>query len=137
VLAECEAKGIVKLDKGAKCIFCPGFQIPLMVVKSDGAYNYDTTDLAAIRYRLFDLHADRIIYITDLGQQTHFRMIFEAAKMMGWHQPPKTIVEHMGFGVVRGGDGKKFKTRSGDTVKLMELLDEAQERALAQIKAKV
>ena len=68
VLAECEGKGIVKLDKGAKCIFCHGFQIPLMVMKSDGGYNYDTTDLAAVRYRLIECQADRVIYITDVGQ---------------------------------------------------------------------
>ena len=90
-----------------------------MVVKSDGGYGYDSTDLAAIRYRLLDLKVERIIYITDSGQSQHFMMLFEVAKMAGWLNPPKTTAEHMGFGVILGADGKKFKTRSGDTVKLV------------------
>lgn len=89
-----------------------------MVVKSDGGFNYDSTDLAAIKYRLDELKADRIIYITDSGQLPHFQLIFEAAKKAGWLAPPK-IAEHMGFGVVLGSDGKRFKTRSGETVKLV------------------
>lgn len=101
-----------------------------MILKSDGGFNYDTTDMAAAKYRIFDLKADRIVYITDLGQWSHFKMIFEASKLMGWHTPPKTSMEHMGFGLVLGPDGKKFKTRSGETVKLMDLLDEAKERTL-------
>lgn len=136
-IEECEAKGIVKLDQGAKCIFVPGNQIPLMVLKSDGGFNYDTTDMAAARYRLLELRAERIIYITDMGQWPHFKLIFEASKMMGWHTPPKTSMEHMGFGLVLGPDGKKFKTRSGDAVKLQTLLDEAKERALNQIQTRV
>ena len=90
-----------------------------MVVKSDGGFNYDSTDLAAIRYRLLELQADRIVYITDSGQLPHFLMIFEAAKKAGWLNPPKTIAEHMGFGVILGEDGKKFRSRTGDTVKLV------------------
>ena len=83
-----------------------------MVVKSDGRYGHDSIDLAAIRYRLLALSVDIIIYITDSGQAQHFKMLFEAAKMAGWLKPPKTTAEHMGFGVILGIDGKKFKTRS-------------------------
>ena len=76
------------------------------------------------------MKADRIIYITDAGQEPHFKIIFEAAKLAGWWDPKLHRLDHMGFGVVLGEDGKKFKTRSGETVKLSELLDEARERAL-------
>lgn len=134
IIEECEAKGIVKEDKGAKCIFIPGNQIPLMIQKSDGGFNYDTTDMATAKYRIQEMKGDRLIYVTDLGQYPHFKLIFEASKMMGWHVPPKTSMEHMGFGLVLGPDGKKFKTRSGETVKLNSLLEEAQQRALNQIK---
>lgn len=92
-----------------------------MVVKTDGGFNYDSTDLAAIKYRIEELKADRIIYITDSGQLPHFQLIFEAAKKAGWLAPPK-VAEHMGFGVVLGADGKKFKTRAGETVKLVNHL---------------
>lgn len=127
----------MKLDKGAKCIYLPGNQIPLMILKSDGGFNYDTTDMGTVKFRLQDLKGERLIYITDVGQYPHFKLIFEAAKLMGWHTPPTTSLEHMGFGLVLGPDGKKFKTRSGGTVKLNSLLDEAKERALAQIKKRV
>jgi arginyl-tRNA synthetase len=93
--------------------------------------------MATAKYRIFDLKSDRLIYITDVGQFPHFKLIFEAARLMGWHVPPKTSMEHMGFGLVLGPDGKKFKTRSGGTVKLNSLLDEAKDRALAQIKQRV
>lgn len=111
--------------------------IPLMAVKSDGGFGYDSTDLAAIYHRLFIMRADWIVYITDLGQETHFHMIFDAAEQAGWHRPPVTRCDHIGFGVVQGEDKKKFKTRSGETVKLVDLLDEAIERAAGEIKARV
>lgn len=133
VLKELEDKGLVKLDKGAKCIFVPKRQIPLMVVKSDGAYNYDTTDMAAARYRLIDLKAKRVVYLTDVGQFPHFDLIFEGAKMAGWHLEGKTQMDHMGFGIILGEDGKRMKTRHGKTVKLMDLLDESRDRAKAQL----
>jgi len=91
----------------------------------------------AIYHRLFLMRADWIVYITDLGQEQHFHMIFDAAKQAGWHRPPVTRVDHMGFGVVQGDDGKKFKTRSGDTVKLSDLLDEAVDRAKQEITKRV
>lgn len=93
------------------------------MVKSDGGFNYDSTDMAAIQYRLHTLKADRVIYITDLGQREHFEMVIAAAKKAGWltHQR----CEHMGFGVILGEDGKKFKTRAGTTIKLLDLLNDA------------
>ena len=96
----------------------------LMVRKRDGGYGYDTTDLATIRYRLFTLKADRILYVVDARQSLHFQLIFETAKRMNWLQS-ESQVTHVAFGAVLGPDGRPFKTRSGETVKLMKLLDEA------------
>lgn len=104
------------------------------MVKSDGGYNYDTTDLAAIKHRLLTLKMDRIIYITDLGQREHFEMVIEAAKKAGWLTNQR--VEHMGFGVVLGENKKKFSTRKGVSVKLLDLINEAHEKALAQLKSR-
>jgi len=128
-----EDKGIIKIDKGAKVIFVPGQKTPLMAQKSDGGYSYDSTDLAAIRYRFLDIKCDRIIYITDIGQELHFKLIFGAAEMAGWHVPPKTRTDHMGFGLVLGEDGKRIKTREGKSERFMDLLDEAVVQASAQL----
>jgi len=106
----------------------------LIVVKSDGGFNYDSTDLAAIRYRLQTIKSDRVIYITDLGQREHFEMIIAAAKKVGWLTTQRC--EHMGFGVILGEDGKKFKTRSGVSVRLLDLLNEAKDKALNQLKSR-
>lgn len=121
-VADLEALGIVQLSEGAKCIFLEGFEVPLMIQKSDGGYNYDTTDMAALRQRIEVEKADRIIYITDLGQSLHFQLVFKSAEKAGWWDPQKTQLDHVGFGLVLGQDGKKFKTRSGDTEKLIDLL---------------
>lgn len=132
---ELERLGLVVLSDGAKCIFLDGFvnrdgqPLPMMVQKSDGGYNYATTDMAALRYRISVDKADRIIYITDVGQLQHFLMVFKAAERAGWYDPAKTRIDHAGFGLVLGADGKKFKTRSGDTEKLIDLLTEAIDRA--------
>ncbi|XP_051955371.1 arginine--tRNA ligase, cytoplasmic [Xyrauchen texanus] len=131
-----EEKGLVELDEGRKIVFAPGQSVPLTIVKSDGGYTYDTSDLAAIRNRLFDEKADIIIYVTDSGQAMHFQVIFAAAQMIGWYDPKVTRVEHAGFGVVLGEDKKKFKTRSGDTVRLMDLLDEGLKRSMDKLKEK-
>ncbi len=139
VVEELEGKGIVLISDGAKCIYPEGFQnregepLPLMIQKSDGGYNYDTTDLAAIRHRIFVEKADRIIVVVDGGQSIHFQMIFAVAKKAGWLDAAKVEAEHVGFGLVLGADGKKFKTRSGDTEKLIDLLTEAVERARAVV----
>lgn len=128
-----EEKGIIKIDKGAKVIFVPKQKTPLIAQKTDGGFSYDSTDLAAIRYRFTDLKCNRLIYVTDIGQELHFKLIFEAAKMAGWHMPPKTRADHMGFGLVLGEDGKKIKTREGKSEKFMDLLDEAADRAAKQL----
>jgi arginyl-tRNA synthetase len=106
----------------------------LIVVKSDGGYNYDSTDIAAINFRLLTLKADRVIYITDSGQREHFEMVIAAAKKAGWLTTQRC--EHMGFGVILGEDGKKFKTRAGKTIKLLDLLNEGKENALNQLKSR-
>ncbi|MBA3815463.1 MAG: arginine--tRNA ligase [Parachlamydiaceae bacterium] len=134
-VADLEGKGLVAISNGAKCIFLDGFQnregdpLPLMVQKSDGGYNYDTTDMAAIRHRIDEEHADRIIYVTDAGQSQHFAMIFQAAEKAGYLDPSKVRVDHVPFGLVLGPDGKKFRTRSGETEKLIDLLQAAIDQA--------
>ncbi|PSO50887.1 MAG: arginine--tRNA ligase [Cyanobacteria bacterium SW_9_44_58] len=127
---ELEEKGLVEEDQGAKCVFLEGFTnksgepLPLIVQKSDGGYNYATTDLAAIRYRIRQDGAQRIIYVTDAGQANHFAQVFQVAERAGW-VPEEVELVHVPFGLVQGEDGKKLKTRSGDTVRLQDLLDEA------------
>ncbi|KAF4098333.1 arginine--tRNA ligase, cytoplasmic [Onychostoma macrolepis] len=136
VIKEFEEKGLVQLDEGRKIVFAPGQSIPLTIVKSDGGYTYDTSDLAAIKNRLFDEKADIIIYVTDSGQAMHFQVVFAAAQLIGWYDPKVIRVEHAGFGVVLGEDKKKFKTRSGDTVRLMDLLEEGLKRSMDKLKEK-
>ncbi|GAV84347.1 tRNA-synt_1d domain-containing protein/Arg_tRNA_synt_N domain-containing protein/DALR_1 domain-containing protein [Cephalotus follicularis] len=135
-IEELADKGLVKESQGARVIFIEGINIPLIIVKSDGGYNYASTDLAALRYRLNEEKADWIIYITDVGQQQHFDMVFKAAKLAGWlpaedGKYPK--VSHVGFGVVLGDDGKRFRTRSTEVVRLVDLLDEAKTRSKAAL----
>ena len=115
---------------------------PLMVQKSDGGFGYATTDLAALRYRINEIKADRIVYVTDVGQELHFKQVFEAGAKCSIVEPKKTQLDHMMFGMVLqetvtiDESGKeirkaeKIKTRAGKSVKLSELLDEAKERAL-------
>ena len=131
IVTDLDKKGLITLSHGAKCIFLEGFQnregepLPLMVQKSDGGYNYDTTDLAAVYHRVHVERADRLIYVTDAGQATHFQMIFKAAEKAGYLDPKKVRVDHVPFGLVLGLDGKKFRTRSGDTERLIDLLEAA------------
>lgn len=135
IVADLEAKGLVEISQGAKCIFLEGFQtregqpLPLMVQKSDGGYNYDTTDMAAIRHRIQEEKADRIIIVTDAGQSLHFQMVFKAAEKAGYLDPTKVRVDHVPFGLVLGQDGKRFRTRSGDTERLIDLLRAAIDEA--------
>lgn len=130
IVTELEEKGLLEENDGAQCVFLDGFTnkdgqpLPLIVKKSDGGYNYATTDLAAIRYRITEDKAERIIYVTDTGQANHFAQFFQVAKKAGF-LPDKVEVVHIPFGLVLGEDGKKLKTRSGETVKLKDLLDEA------------
>ncbi|XP_665270.1 RIKEN cDNA 2610011N19 gene [Cryptosporidium hominis TU502] len=128
-----DEKGILKLDNGAQCVYTKINEIPLMAVKSDGGYGYDSTDLAAIHHRLITLDADWVVYTTDMGQEEHFMKLFDVAETMGWHDPSNTRLFFIGFGVIQGEDGKKFKTRSGDVVKLTELIDEGVARAKKEL----
>lgn len=135
LIADLESKGLITLSNGAKCVYLEGFVnregdlFPLMVQKSDGGYNYDTTDMAAIRQRVAEEKADRIIYVTDAGQSLHFQMVFKAAEKAGYLDPKKVRVDHVPFGLVLGNDGKKFRTRSGETERLIDLLTAAVEHA--------
>ncbi|XP_061595256.1 arginine--tRNA ligase, cytoplasmic [Cololabis saira] len=104
VVKEFEDKGLAELDEGRKIVFAPGQSVPLTIVKSDGGYTYDTSDLAALHQRLFKEKADIIIYVTDSGQAMHFQLVFAAAQKIGWYNPQVTRVEHAGFGVVLGED---------------------------------
>ncbi|HEY9808128.1 MAG TPA: arginine--tRNA ligase [Halomicronema sp.] len=134
VVEDLEKTGLLVENQGAQCVFLEGFSnkegeaLPLIVKKSDGGYNYATTDLAALRYRIEKDGATRIIYITDSGQSSHFAQFFQVAKRAGW-LPENVEIVHVPFGLVLGEDGKKIKTRAGDTVRLKDLLNEAIERA--------
>lgn len=135
LVADLEKKGMIQISDGAKCIFLEGFQnrdgesLPLMIQKSDGGYNYDTTDLASLRHRVDVEKGDRLIYVVDVGQSVHFQMIFKAAELAGYYDPKKVSVTHVPFGLVLGADGKKFKTRAGDSERLIDLLYAAIEEA--------
>lgn len=130
-----EKEGIVEENDGAKCIFIEGFKnrdgdpLPLIIQKSDGGYNYASTDLATLRHRIEEEKADRIIYVTDAGQATHFAMVFGAMKKAGFWDPKQVRVDHVPFGLVLGPDGKKFRTRSGETEKLKDLLEKSVHKA--------
>jgi arginyl-tRNA synthetase len=112
-----------------------GDPLPLIVRKADGGYNYDTTDLAAVRQRVDVEKADRIIYVTDKRQSDHFQMVFAVTRKAGW-VPDHVKLEHVGFGMVLGPDRKPYKTRDGGTVKLVDLLREAEVRAIAAFDAR-
>ena len=105
-----------------------------MIQKSDGAFNYTTTDLATLVHRLETWRPDEIVYVTDARQQLHFQQLF--AVFRRWHPEAKTKLAHVWFGSILGEDGKPFKTRSGDTIKLSDLLDEAEERAYKVVSEK-
>ncbi|MGF7131143.1 arginyl-tRNA synthetase [Paraburkholderia sp. EB58] len=134
VVADLQAKGLAVTSDGAQVVFLDEFSskdgVPAayIVQKQDGGYLYSTTDLAAIRYRATTLKANRMLYVVDARQKLHFQQVFSVARKAGY-VPADVQLEHVGFGVVLGGDGKPFKTRSGDTVKLAELLAEATQRA--------
>jgi len=142
VVEDLEESGLLVENQGAKCVFLEGFTnregepLPLIVQKSDGGYNYATTDLASIRYRIQQDQAKRIIYVTDAGQGNHFAQFFQVARKAGWI-PDDVELVHVPFGLVLGEDGKKFKTRSGDTVRLRDLLNEAIARAHADLKTRL
>lgn len=130
-----EEKNLLELDEGRKIMWTTEERvgIPLTIVKSDGGFTYDTSDMAAIKYRLHEEKASHIIYITDGGQGGHFQLIFACAERAGILDPRTQHVRHVPFGVVLGEDGKKFKTRSGETVKLLDLMDEGLSRSMQKL----
>ncbi len=142
VVTDLRSSGLLVESNGAQCVFVDGFvnrsgdPLPLIVQKTDGAYNYATTDLAAIRYRIQTDRADRLIYITDAGQSDHFAQVFQVAKRAGW-VPAHIDIVHVPFGLVLGEDGKKIKTRDGEAIQLKELLDEAIDRFRADLESRL
>jgi len=145
VIEELEKQSLAVPSDGATAVFLDGYTnrdgspLPMLVRKSDGGFIYATTDLAAVRHRAeFEdgEKADRILYVTDAGQSQHFEMVFTAAKMASF-APTTVSLEHVPFGLVQGEDGKKFATRSGDTVKLRDLLDEAVRIAGVDIRSRL
>ena len=144
VISDLQNAGLAKESNGAVCVFPEGFKskegepLPFIIQKSDGAYLYATTDLAALRYRVDKSKADRIIYVTDARQSLHFQMLFKVAALADWtkRNDHKTQLRHVTFGSVLGENGKPLKTREGENVKLKDLLTEAVERAKAIVEEK-
>ena len=141
VVKELEAKGLAVDSDGAKVVFLDEFKnkegepAAFIVQKQGGGFLYATTDLACLRYRLNVLKANRLLYVVDTRQDLHFKELFVTARKAGW-LPENVSAEFVGFGTMMGKDNKPFKTRSGDTVKLVDLLDEAVERATQLVRSK-
>ena len=138
VIEDLRAQGLLKESKGAQCIFLDEFKnkngeiTPVIVQKSDGGYLYATTDLSAVRYRVGAVGAKRVLYIVDARQKLHLQQVFAVAQVAGY-APDSVALEHYPFGTMLGENHKPFKTRTGGTVKLMELLQEAEDRAFALV----
>jgi arginyl-tRNA synthetase len=139
VCTELEAKGVAVISDGALCAFPPGFTgrggkpVPVMLRKSDGGYGYASTDVAAIRYRLLDLGVSRIIYVVGSEQHQHLEMVFAVARQAGW-LTDAARAEHAVIGLMTRKGGQRLQTRSGDQIKLIDLIDEAVQRAEEVIK---
>ncbi|WVZ14253.1 hypothetical protein V8G54_011819 [Vigna mungo] len=136
VLEKLDNLGLIEESDGARVIYVEGVNIPVIAVKRDGGYNYFSTDLASLWYRLNEEKLEWIVYVTDIGQQQHFDMLFKAYRRAGWlpkdeNAYPKCT--HVGFGLVLGEDGKRFRTRSSEVVRLVDLLDEAKRRCRTSI----
>ncbi len=120
-IAELDRKGLITVEEKMLLVKLPHFSIPLILQKSDGGYGYDSTDMAALRHRLLDLRREWVVYITDAGQAPHFHMVFDAGRAAGWLGAPSSSaadvaaaalrVDHIGFGIVCGDDGKRLRTR--------------------------
>ncbi|TKY44583.1 Arginine--tRNA ligase [Spatholobus suberectus] len=135
-LEKLDKLGLIEESEGARVIFVEGVNIPIIAVKRDGGYNYFSSDLASLWYRLNVEKVEWNIYVTDVGQWQHFDMLFKAFRRAGWlpkdeNEFPKCT--HIGFGLVLGEDGKRFRSRSGETVRLVDLLDEAKRRCKAAL----
>ena len=141
IVAELDAKGLLTESGGAQCVFLDGFEnaqgepFPLLVRKSDGGYGYAATDLAAVRYRVRELKATRILYVVDTRQALHLRMVFAVARKAGW-LPDGVEAVQVPFGTILGTDGRPFRSRSGVTPRLKELLDDAVAGARAVVAEK-
>ncbi|MFJ4196516.1 arginine--tRNA ligase [Pseudomonas sp. NPDC089534] len=141
VVNDLKAAGMLVESNGAQCVFLDEFKnadgdpLPVIIVKADGGYLYATTDLAAVRYRSGKLNADRALYFVDQRQALHFQQVFAVARKAGFVTHPMDM-EHMGFGTMNGADGRPFKTRDGGTVKLVDLLLEAEDRAFKLVQEK-
>jgi arginyl-tRNA synthetase len=141
VVRDLQATGLLREDQDAQVVFPPGFSnkegepLPLIVQKRDGGFGYAATDLAAARYRVAELGAQRIVYVVDARQSDHFAMLFSTLRAAGW-APPGVSLEHVAFGTILGQDRKPFKSREGGVVRLAEVLDEAAERAARVIEQK-
>jgi len=134
VVKKLEDAALLSVSDGARCVFLPEFTgkdgepLPVIIQKTDGGYLYATTDLAAVAYRSFTLQADRSLYVVDARQSLHFQQVFTVARAAGFASENISL-EHIAYGTMMGKDGRPFKTRSGDTIKLVDLLDEAIRRA--------
>ncbi|MBL6735390.1 MAG: arginine--tRNA ligase [Shewanellaceae bacterium] len=141
IVAALDEKQLLVESDGAKCVFLDEFTnkegqpLPVIIEKAGGGYLYATSDLAALHYRSMQLQADRILYFVDMRQSLHFQQVFAVAKRAQLIQP-HTQPEHMGFGTMNDASGKPFKTRTGGTVKLIDLIQEAQNRAMVVIQTK-
>ena len=133
LVTELEGRGIIVEDKGAKILRVEGFKNPMIIVKSDGGIGYDSTDLAALHYRVNTLKVDWIIYVVATEQSEHFKILFKAGELAGFYKKGEVRLDHMGFGLVQGADGKKISTRKGGSFKLIDLLEEGQENAAKEM----
>ena len=141
IVRELDEKELLQESDGARCVFLPEFKgkegepLPVIVQKSDGGYLYSTTDLAAIKLRSFEFEVDRSLYVVDARQSLHFQQVFAVARAAGMATGDISL-EHIAYGTIMGSDGRPYKTRSGDTVKLTDLLDEAEARAFELVSEK-
>jgi len=134
IVKKLEDASLLSISNGARCVFMPefigkdGYPLPVIIQKTDGGYLYATTDLAAVQFRSFNLKAERSLYVVDARQSLHFQQVFAVARKAGFASKNISL-EHIAYGTMMGSDGRPFKTRSGDTIKLVDLLDEAIRRA--------
>ena len=141
IISQLESRGLLSESEGAKCVFLPQFlgkdgdKLPVIVQKSDGGYLYSTTDLAAIDYKCQELDIDRALYVVDARQSLHFQQVFAVAEKANLASD-RISLEHIAYGTMMDSSGKPFKTRSGGTTKLIELLDESVSRAYALVTEK-
>ena len=134
LVSQLEKENIIVENQGAKIIRVEGFKTPMIIVKSDGGIGYDSTDLAALNYRINELKADWLIYVVATEQSDHFKMLFKAGEIAGFYKKGQVRLDHMAFGLVQGSDGKKISTRKGGSFKLIDLLEEGAENAAIEMR---